>query len=137
MQATRETLWKRLVPALAAAFLLAAPPALASAPPPPLTSATEENGVATLEWTSGYSPDSFQWRGKKNDGDWTGWGGGVAGSVINGTARSHTISNIKSGNTYTFQLRSLSVEVSKSVPLTVVTTYSGPSNSMSVTVPEE
>ena len=122
--------------ALAAAFLLAVPLALADTPEPPtLTSVTAENGEATLNWAYAYSPGSFQWRGQKNDEDWTAWAGGVLGGLINGTARSHAVSNIQSGNTYTFQIRAVFVQQDRS--FRVVTTYTDPSNSMSVTVADE
>ena len=119
--------------ALAAALLLAVPPALASQQAPPtLTSVTAENGEATLGWTHANSPSSFQWRGMKNDGDWTAWAGGISGAD-----RSHTIGNIQSGNTYTFQVRAVYVDQTLTIPHLAPITYTDPSNSMSVTVPDE
>ena len=119
--------------ALAAALLLAVSSALASQQAPPtLTSVTAENGEATLEWTHANRPGSFQWRVIKNDSNWSAWAG-----QISGADRSYTIGNVQSGNTYTFQVRAVYVSQTLTIPPTVTITYTDPSNSMSVTVPDE
>lgn len=131
MRTIRKIRWKRLVPALAMVLLLAAPPALAQLTPPAMTTVTEENGSATFNWTCGYYPTKFQWRGQKNDGDWDDWQGSISG-----TARSHTVGNIQAGNTYKFQMRAVLFGVDKTL-LREITTYSAASNTLTLTLPDE
>ena len=117
--------------ALTAALLPAASPALADKPAAPtITSVTAENGRATFNWTYTYYPAHFQWRGAMNGADWGDWAG-----QLNGSARSHTVSGIDPGNTYSFQVRAGFFERDSS--FNIVVNYTDPSNSVSVTVPDD